>query len=230
MNHSNNLLRLKVVANALKEIRPDVVFVGGATLSLYSDLITYDVRSTDDVDIIIELISYKARTILEEKLRGLGFVNDIDSSVVCRYKIQGITVDIMPTKDASFIGFENIWYHDGFHNSATHLLDDKLDIRILSAPYFLATKIEAFKGRGGKDGRTSQDFEDIVFVLENRASIWSEIKNAEPTLINYLITEFSLLMRNSNFFEWVDCHVNQGSPPASYLIMEELETLAAESS
>ncbi len=35
---------------------------------------------------------------------------------------------------------------------------------------FLATKFEAFKDRGG-DYRTSHDFEDIVYVLDNRTTI-----------------------------------------------------------
>jgi hypothetical protein len=34
----------------------------------------------------------------------IGFTNDIDSGIVCRYKIRGIVVDVMPTDDPS-IGF-----------------------------------------------------------------------------------------------------------------------------
>jgi hypothetical protein len=46
---------------------------------------------------------------LEEKLLAIGFQNMIDSKIVCRYTINGIIVDIMPTNDTS-IGFTNIWY------------------------------------------------------------------------------------------------------------------------
>ena len=46
----------------------------------------------------------------------MGFENDTESKVICRYKIQGIIVDIMPTgKDV--LNFTNRWYIDGFKES-----------------------------------------------------------------------------------------------------------------
>lgn len=77
----------------------------------------------------------------------------------------------MPTEDSS-IDFGNKWYPEGFHNAVDYLLEENCSIQILSAPYFIATKIEAYKGRGKNDGRTSQDFEDIIYVLENRQNFW----------------------------------------------------------
>lgn len=109
MNHHTNIVRIKAVANALNELKEKVVFVGGATISLYPNRKVFDVRPTDDVDVIIEILSYAERVVLEEKLRLIGFTHDTESAVVCRYKIDGIIVDIMPTNDPS-IGFTNIWY------------------------------------------------------------------------------------------------------------------------
>jgi len=83
-----------------------VVFVGGAILSLYSSRKTFEVRPTDDVDVIIEILNYAERVELEEKLRSIGFVNDVESGIICRWHIEKITVDIMPTNDPS-IGFTN---------------------------------------------------------------------------------------------------------------------------
>ena len=37
MSHKINLLRLKTVNNALRPLEKDVVFLGGATVSLYAD-------------------------------------------------------------------------------------------------------------------------------------------------------------------------------------------------
>jgi hypothetical protein len=51
MSHNNNLLRIKAVHNALGDLQNNVVFVGGATVSMYRDRMTEEVRSTDDVDI-----------------------------------------------------------------------------------------------------------------------------------------------------------------------------------
>jgi predicted nucleotidyltransferase len=228
MNHHNNIVRIKSVARALGELKELVVFVGGATLSLYPTSAVSDPRPTDDVDIIIEILNYSDRIKLEDKLRSLGFSHDNDSmkTTICRYKIEGIVVDIMPTDDPS-IGFTNKWYPEGFTNSVTYKIDNDLSIKILTASYFIATKLEAFKGRGGNDGRSSHDFEDIVFVLENREPIWEEMKYADVSVRNYLCSEFQFLLNNPNLFEWIDCHVERGTPPASYFIMEELRKFAS---
>ena len=59
MNHHQNITRIKAVNNALGPLNDKVVFVGGATVSLYAEYengIPEDlVRPTDDVDILIEL-------------------------------------------------------------------------------------------------------------------------------------------------------------------------------
>jgi predicted nucleotidyltransferase len=222
MSHHTNIVRIKAVANALTELKDKVVFVGGSTISLYPDRPVFEVRPTDDVDVIIEILNYVDRMELEEKLRSIGFTHDIESGIICRYKIQGIIVDIMPTNDAS-IGFTNKWYPDGFANAINHQIDEMLTVKILSAPYYIATKLEAHKSRGNNDGRTSHDFEDIIYVLENRATIWKEMNNAGESIKEYLQSEFLILLENPNLFEWIDAHVERGSPPATYFIMDALQ-------
>lgn len=113
MSHRENLLRIKAVHDALDSLKNEVVFVGGATVSLYAERMAEEVRPTDDVDILIELWTYNDYAAIEEKLRAIGFVNDQFSGVICRYIIQGITVDVMATgKNA--IGFSNKWYPEGY--------------------------------------------------------------------------------------------------------------------
>ncbi len=222
MNHHTNIVRIKVVSNALALLKEKIVFVGGATISLYPDRPVFEVRPTDDVDVIIEILNYADRVLLEEKLRSIGFLHDMESGVICRYKIQGIIVDIMPTNDPS-IGFTNIWYPEGFEKAIDYYLAGDSIIKILSAPYFIVTKLEAHKGRGKNDGRTSQDFEDIIYVLENREKIWEEMNNSGNSVKDYLRSEFLNLLNNPNLFEWIDSHVERNSPPASYLIMDRIK-------
>jgi hypothetical protein len=38
MSHRENLLHIKAVHNALEELADEVVFVGGATVSLYAEI------------------------------------------------------------------------------------------------------------------------------------------------------------------------------------------------
>ena len=189
MSHHTNKVRIKAVANALGELKEKVVFVGGATISLYADRPVFEIRPTDDVDVIIEILNYADRAKLEEKLRSIGFNHDIESGVICRYQIQGIIVDIMPTDDPS-IGFTNKWYPEGYKQAVNYDIDEQCRVSILSAPYFIATKLEAFKSRGKSDGRTSHDFEDIIYVIENRQVIWDEINNTQAGVKAYLKNEF----------------------------------------
>lgn len=138
MSHSVNVLRLKAVSKALYNLQTQVVFVGGATVSLYADRKAEEVRPTDDVDILIEIWAYKDYAAIEKKLRSLGFENDTESGIIGRYKIQGIIVDVMVT-DESVIGFTNKWYRDGFKNSIDCIVDEDCNIKIFTAPYFIAS-------------------------------------------------------------------------------------------
>ncbi|HHX3464026.1 TPA: hypothetical protein ACU9OW_002302, partial [Legionella pneumophila] len=92
----------------------------------------------------------------------------------------------MPT-DETTLGFGNRWYKQAIEFSNLYPLTDNLEIRVVTAPYFLTTKFEAFKTRGKMDFYASHDFEDTVSVLDGRIEIVDEIKNADSTLQEYLI-------------------------------------------
>lgn len=206
MSHRENITRIKAVYMALEELAQEVVFVGGATVSLYSTRPETETRPTDDVDIVVEIMHYKEYAAIEEKLRNKGFVNDVESGVICRYTIHGITVDVMPTSE-DILGFSNKWYPEAFANSIQVNPEDGLSIRVFSAPYFLATKLEAFVDRGENEGRFSSDFEDIVHVLNNRQSIWEEMKNADEPVKQYLKSEFAKLLDQKYIDEWIAVHL-----------------------
>ena len=210
MSDHTNITRIKAVVNSLKELNEHIVFVGGATVSFYSTKASAEVRPTDDVDVIIELVSYGSYASLDERLRSVGFVNDVESGIICRYIINGITVDIMPTTP-EIIGFSNKWYPEGFENAISKDLDGII-INIFSPPYFLASKLEAFKGRGGDDYRTSTDFEDIVYVLENNNNVIEEVSASEESVKAYLTTAFSALLNDPSFEEGIYAHLD---PPTA---------------
>lgn len=60
MSHYNNIVRLKAVQNLLQNTGVNFAFVGGATVSLYAQRETDDVRPTDDVDVVVEIATYGA--------------------------------------------------------------------------------------------------------------------------------------------------------------------------
>ena len=61
-------------------------------------------------------------------------------------------------------------------SSTTRRLSVGPEIRIVTAPYFLATKLEAFKGRGKGDFLGSHDLEDFVSVVDGREALLLEIR------------------------------------------------------
>jgi predicted nucleotidyltransferase len=198
MSNHTNIIRIKAVANILNKLNEEFVFVGGATVSLYGDVSKAEARPTDDVDVIIELASYTGYAELDENLRKLGFENDIESGVLCRYQVKGIIVDVMPT-NASVIGFSNRWYADGFKFAKSIQLDD-LPIKIFTLPFFIASKIEAFKSRGQNNYLFSSDFEDIVYVLENNANISPLIAESPKDVQQYLKQCFHEFLKITKYF------------------------------
>jgi predicted nucleotidyltransferase len=207
MNDNDNIVRIKAVYRALEDLGNKVVFVGGATVSLYKDRPASETRFTDDVDIVVELLKYADYANIEDQLRKKGFVNDIESGIICRYKINGIIVDVMPTNE-NILGFQNQWYTDGFQNSVEYPITEKESVKIFSSVYFIASKLDAFNDRGNGDGRTSSDFEDIVYVLNNRTAIWEEMKNAPAPVKIFLKEQFQKLVAEDYLYEWISVHLD----------------------
>jgi len=226
MSHYENITRIKAVYNALGPLKDKVVFVGGATISLYRERDWPEVRITEDVDVVIEILQYGSYAALEEQLRSIGFVNDQASGVICRFKYGQTIADIMPT-EGKVLGFSNRWYPGGFKSAIEYIIDPQHTIKIFSAPYFLAAKLDAFLDRGHGDGRTSSDFEDIVFLLEHRSAIWKECEAAPPEVRTYLKTEFRKLLDTLFLEEWIDAHIDFRSPPSTSLIIERLQEFTA---
>ena len=223
MSHSVNITRIKAVSNALAKLETPVVFVGGATVSLYTDVeFRENARPTDDVDVIVELVAYKNYAAVEEQLRAIGFVNDIHSKVICRYKYQGLIVDIMPTSE-KVLGFSNKWYAPGFKLAVDFKIDKQHIVKIFPDAYFIASKLEAFKNRGKNDGRTSSDFEDIVFVLNYRDTIWKELQEADEIVKRYLRDEFIKLLSFNYIVEWIAVHFDYTDRQRVDLILGRLK-------
>lgn len=101
-------------------------------------------------------------------------------------------------------------------------------MRIFAPVYFLASKLEAFKSRGKNDGRTSKDFEDIVFLLENRSQIWQEMESAEGDVKEYLKNELRAILNNPFVEEWVDSHAGYGVIPATAFIINSMQKFVEE--
>jgi len=195
-----NIGRVEVVARALGDLREELVFVGGCAASL---LITSPSapppRVTYDVDMVAELASLSGYYALEKRLAGLGFTKDLsEGAPICRWRLADIAVDLMPSEER-ILGFSNRWYPAAVASATTIALPSGIRIRLISAPAFLATKFEAFSGRGKMDVLASHDFEDIVNVLEGRPAVVDDVTGTSPELRTFLVEQFRALSNNSDF-------------------------------
>jgi len=129
----------------------------------------------------------------------------------------------MPTSE-EILGFSNIWYHEGFLKATEIAIAEGYTIKVFKPEYFIATKIEAFKIRGKNDGRTSSDFEDIVYVLNNRTTIWEELNKTAENIRQYLKIAFTSLLNEQHIYEWVSCHLEHTEQSRVTFILGGLNT------
>ncbi len=192
---------LQTVAEALgPDLRQRLVFVGGSTTALFiTDAITREgVRLTDDVDLIVDLAGYAEWTRLQAELREKGFAESQEDTVICRMRLGELKVDFMPD-DPRILGFSNRWYAKGIESAVTYPLTGDLDIKILTPAYFIATKLEAYLGRGNGDLFTSRDLEDVLLIVEGRPQVVEEIRVADPELRAFVAEEIVNLLAKPDF-------------------------------
>lgn len=193
-----NLAQLKAIAQGLGDLLPRVTFVGGCTTALLVDKAAYSgVRQTEDVDVIIDVATYLKFQDFSKELRKRGFREDVDGPI-CRWLFMDnnttIKLDVMPV-DERVLHFSNRWYPGAIRHSIDYSLDENLAVRVVSPVYFLATKFEAFLGRG-EGNYFSHDLEDIVFVLENRSDFIRELLDASPELKAYFSIQAKSLLND----------------------------------
>lgn len=135
----------------------------------------------------------------------MGFHPNPFGHAVCSYKYKDIPVDIMAMEDGPW-GPSNKWYKIGFSNLWAAQAKDQ-EIRILSAPCYLATKFEAYTNRG-VDYRTSHDIEDIFYVLDNRIHIVEEIEKDDTRIRDYVRQQLTEIIKKGLLNELLMTHIH----------------------
>lgn len=182
-----NLALLIGMAHAMGPVCEQVVFVGGCATGLLIDNPgLMDVRPTEDVDAIVEVASLASYHGLAEQLVQRGFRQTMeDNTPPFRWYWNRMQLDLVPL-DETVLGFANPWYRAGYAAAQRATLSEGLVLRHLSAPYFLATKFEAFKDRGRNDVFSSHDLEDILTVVEGRSTLAAETNAATEDLRRHI--------------------------------------------
>ena len=195
-----NIELLTSIANAMGALREQVVFVGGcATGLLITQPLVADARATEDVDAIVEVASLVGYHALAAQLMEQGFKQTMaDNTPPFRWYWNGMQLDLVPL-DEKVLGFANRWYKPGFEAAITAALPSGLQLRHLSAPYFMATKLEAFKDRGNDDVYLSHDLEDVITVVDGREELISELTSAPPDVRDFVAHTLGGILRHTDF-------------------------------
>ncbi len=194
---------LELGASALGPLTDEVVFVGGATVTLWiTDPAAPPPRPTKDVDVIVEVASRTGYHAFEERLRDAGFRDD--GHIICRWhhRESGLLLDAMPT-DAALLGFENTWQREAFPHSVEVELPSGALIRAVPPAFLLATKLEAYLGRGDGDLLGSRDFADIVALVDGREELVAEIQGPPNELRSYVAKTLGQLLADERIGDGV---------------------------
>lgn len=221
---------MTTVARRLGDLRGSLVFVGGSVIGLLiDDPGSTPVRSTDDVDLIVDVSSRQRYDALAARLRRLGFQPDTSQDApMCRWRIDGVLVDVMPTS-ADILGFTNRWYAPTITHAVERELEPGLSIKIASAPYFVAMKLDAFAGRGDGDYMASHDLEDVVALVDARATLVDEIEQSLDDLRGYLASQISALLEEDAFVDALSGHLagDLASQARLPFVLDRLRKIAA---
>lgn len=115
-----------------------------------------------------------------------------NADILYRTRINGdLNLDVMPL-EKDILGFTNTWYRGALQSPSRINLPNGLTIQVITAPFFLGTKMEAFRGRGRGDFQSSRDLDDFVAVVDGREDIIGESPEHHWTFVNI----FQLLPEN----------------------------------
>jgi hypothetical protein len=227
---STNLEALERVARRLGPLKDAVVFVGGAvTELLVTDPGAPEPRVTVDVDAVVDVTTRSEYYRLANALRAAGFSEDrSEDAPLCRWVVEGDKVDLMPP-DQEILGFSNRWYSTALASASVIRLPQGTEVRVVTAPLFVATKLEAFAGRGRKDFAGSHDIEDFIAVVDGRPELVDEIRGAPVEVRSYIAERVGTYLSASAFLDAIPGHLppddaNQRRAP---LLIQRLTALAA---
>jgi hypothetical protein len=179
---------LETAARALGPMCDRVVFLGGATITLWlTDPAARPPRVTLDVDVVAEVVTLGSYERFQQDLRDRGFAEAAESGVICRWNHPktGLILDAVPL-EPRLAGFAGKWHRPGVANAERRELPSGRVIRAVPPPFLLATKLEAFADRGGDDCLARRDFEDIVLLVDGRSELVDEVRAGPSDLVAYV--------------------------------------------
>ena len=191
---------LETAASALGPLAEEVGFLGGATIELW---------------------------ITDPGAQAPRPTEDVD--VIVEIGSYGQYAAVMPTSE-EILGFSNRWYSSALAAVEERDLPSGATIRAVPPVHLLATKIEAFQGRGRGDFVASHDFEDIVLLINGRPELVAEIHAARttwPEMMTFIVQAVREMREDAYFSTGVHGVLAMRDPGRGRLIEEQLTAIAA---
>lgn len=212
----------------LKGVPFDFAFLGGSVLSLLvTDPVADTIRVTKDVDVMMNIRTRNEYHEADRILEKLGFKHDTrEDAPICRWICDDMTIDVLPIR-SDVLGWNSKWFEEALAEATTVVCEDR-QIRVISAPYFVALKLEAFEERGKGDFFTSTDFEDVICLFNGRETIVDEIGHCDK-LKEGLAEKFAKYLANHDLEDAVEGFVQTENNPEARkdAIMARFRAVAA---
>lgn len=126
--------------------------------------------------------------------------------------------------DPTVLGFSNPWYMHAMKTAQSFALSAECEIKLISAPAFIATKLAAFQDRGRSDWMISHDLEDILVVVDGRESLVSELHDADEDLRNWVAQQLGILLNQPSFVDALPGLIDD--PMREALVLQRLQRIA----
>ena len=219
---------LPTVSRRIRPLGIDYAFLGGCIVPLLlDDPDVVPIRPTNDVDVIIMLVGQRQMASIELRLREEGFKHAVYSGApICRWELWGITVDVMPDREAEFMGLSTRWFSEALQSATVHKIPGG-EVPVISAPTFIATKLVAFTDRG-KGDFYHRDIEDVISIVDGRTSLKEDLEASSRELRAYVSAELTRYLANPGFVDQLPGHLpgdpaSQGRLP---LLIERLTVIS----
>ena len=220
---------MRLVAKRLGPLDVPFVFVGGAVMPFLVDQPELtEFRPTKDVDVIVKVVTYQEFSKLEARLRLVDFRHDSsEGAPICRWIVDECLVDVMPM-DSALLGMNSKWFPEALDLAELADLGENCSAKVVSPPVFLATKLEAFKDRGKGDFYGSHDLEDIITLIDGRATIVKEVYAAPEAIRDFIGSSFEKLLNSVDFRDAFPGHLSglTGARERAELVLRRFEAIS----
>ena len=226
-----SIKRLRRVAEALGDLAPRVVFIGGSIAPLLQTVPPFDeARPTTDVDGLVATAAYAEINVLHTALRARGFRQPLSESAhVHRWRSpQDDALDLVPAGQ-HLGGSGQRWDQMALDAPTLADLGDEVLIRHAGGPAFLALKWAAYADRGSDDPYASHDLEDILALVASRPALVGEVSEAPAVLRDFVGSGSAALLADPRLRDILAGHLNNAQDPhgTAHLVLGRLREIRA---